>query len=220
VTRGRGGEVGKETERRCIVSRSSLPKERLVRFVLAPDGSVVPDLACRLPGRGVYVCADRELMRRAAEKQVFSRAFRQKAETPSDLPDLVERLLARRVVDLVAMARKAGEAVCGFQSVREALKAGKAALLVQASDGSEREKAELRPPKGAESRISCLSGNELGMAFGRDRVIHGAVLAGGLSDRIGQDALRLSGFRAERNRQMLGDDAGNGVAGEGLREKG
>jgi uncharacterized protein len=220
VTRGRGREEGKETERRCIVSRSSLPKEKLVRFVLAPDGNVAPDLACRLPGRGVYVRADRETLRRATEKSAFARAFRQRADSPSELPDLVERLLARRLVDLLAMARKAGEALCGFQSVRDALKAGKAVLLVQASDGSAREMAELRPPSGSGSRISCLSGSELGMAFGRDRVIHGAVLAGGLSDRIRQDALRLSGFRAEGNRHMLGDDAGEGLAGEGLREKG
>lgn len=220
MTRGRSKVRQAEAERRCIVSRASLPRARLVRFVLAPDGSLAPDLACRLPGRGVYVTADREHLRRAVEKAVFSRAFRQRVDAAPDLPDHVERALVRRVIDLIALARKAGEAVCGFQTVRETLKAGKAALLVQASDGSAREKAELRAPDGPESHVSCLTGSELGMAFGRDRVIHGAVLAGGLSDRIKQDALRLTGFRAERNRQMLGDDAGIGLAGEGLRGKG
>ncbi len=220
VTRGRAQRRQDEPERRCIASRAVRPKEQLIRFVLAPDGSVVPDLASRLPGRGVYVAADRDLMRKAVEKSAFSRALRQKAEVPADLPDLVERLLIRRVIELIALARKAGEAVCGFETVRDALKGGKAALLIQASDGSAREKAELRPPNGDETRISCLSASELGMAFGRDRVIHGAVLAGGLYGRIKQDALRLSGFRGEGIRQMFGDEAGEGMAGEGLRGKG
>ncbi|WP_424932300.1 RNA-binding protein [Amaricoccus macauensis] len=220
MTRGRSQKDHAGTERRCIVSRETRPKSGLIRFVLAPDGQVAPDLASRLPGRGVYVAPERELLRRAVDKSFFSRAFKQKAEVSPELPELVERLLSRRLVDLVAMARKAGEAVCGFQTVLETLKSGKAVLLVQASDGSAREKAELRPPKGPENRISCLSASELGMAFGRDRVIHGAVLAGGLSDRIKQDALRLDEFRGERNRQVFGDEAGEGLAGEGLREKG
>lgn len=202
------------------MSRESFPKARLIRFVLSPDGQVAPDLVCRLPGRGVYVEANRAVLQRAVEKSAFGRALKKKVYARADLPDLVEALLARRVVELMAMARKAGDAVCGFETVRDLLKAGRANLLVQASDGSTREKSQLRPPHGPESHVLSLSADELGMAFGRDRVIHAAVMASGLSDRIKQDALRLRGFRAQEDRQLFGDDAGARMAGEGPREKG
>lgn len=203
-----------------MVTRAEAPKARLLRFVVGPGDQVVPDLAARLPGRGIYVTADRDILRRAVEKGAFARAARRKVQAGPDLPGDVERLLARQVVDLVALARKAGQALAGREKVRDALVSGEAALLMQASDGSAREMAALRPPGGPESRITCLSGHELGMAFGRDRVIHAAVLAGGLSERIKDETLRLDGLRGHGNRQVLGDEAGEGLAGEGLRGKG
>jgi hypothetical protein len=139
---------------------------------------------------------------------------------PTDLADQVERGLARRLVDLVALARKAGEAVAGKEKALAALGSGAAVLLLQAGDGSARERAELRPPAGVESRFTCLSADELGMAFGRDRVIHAAVLAGGLADRVRDEALRLAGIRGEIDRRPYGNGADEDVAGEGPRRKG
>lgn len=218
----RGGRTRDRTEpvRRCAVTRAELPKARLLRFVIGPEDQVVPDLAGRLPGRGIYVSAEREVLAQAVGKGIFSRAARRKVHAAPELPAEIERMLAARLTDTVALARKAGQAIAGREKTLAALRAGEAVLLLQASDGSAREMAGVRPPSGPESRICCLSACELGMAFGRDRVIHAAVLAGGLSDRIYEEALRLSGFREQQDRQMLGDEAGVCLAGEGLREKG
>jgi hypothetical protein len=110
--------------------------------------------------------------------------------------------------------------VAGLEKTKAALVAGSAVLLVQAADGSEREMAALRPPEGANTHVTCLSGQELGMAFGRDRVIHAAVLAGGLADRVRDEALRLAGFRGGVDRRPFGNEAAMDVAGEGSRGKG
>lgn len=213
-----------EPERRCIVTRETGPKAGLIRFVVGPGDEVVPDLAGRLPGRGMYVAAHAPTLRLAGGKGHFARAAKRQVKVPPDLAERVEALLAARLTELVALARKAGQAVCGLEKTTAALVSREAALLLQAADGSERERARLRPPAGETSLITCLSAHELGLAFARDRVIHAAVLAGGLSDRIRDEALRLSGIRDETHLPAVEESnavgAGNGSAGEGSRGKG
>jgi predicted RNA-binding protein YlxR (DUF448 family) len=208
-----------EPERRCIVTRATGPKTGLIRFVAGPDDEVVPDLAGRLPGRGFWVTADAAVLRQAG-RGAFSRAAKRPLRVPPDLAERVEALLVRRTVELIALARKAGEAVTGFEKTKEALASGTAAMLLQAADGSERERARLRPPEGPESLVSCLFAHELGLAFGRDRVIHAAVLAGGLRDRVRDEALRLSGVRELDRQAPAGAPQDVGLAGEGPRGKG
>ena len=211
----RGGRVKdrSEPERRCIVTRATGPKTGLIRFVAAPDGEVVPDIAGRLPGRGMWVSADAATLRLAAGKGHFARAAKRQVRVPEDLAERVEALLAARLVELVALARKAGQAVAGLEKTKAALVSGEAALLLQAADGSARERGRLRPPGGENSLVSCLFAHELGLAFARDRVIHAAVLAGGLGDRIRDEALRLSGVRDVTNRPAPAGAAGHGTGG-------
>lgn len=209
MTRGGREKTREAPERKCIVSGDSQPKAGLIRFCIGPDGAVVPDVLNRLPGRGIYVTADRAAIEKAAAKGLFARAARQKVGAPAGLADLVEGLLARRVVDLLSMARKAGEAVCGFEKVKDWLVKDRAKVLIQASDGSERGKDKLHPPEGDESRfIGCLTSGELGLAFGRERAIHAALAAGGLTTRVVEEAARLSGLRGQVDSAIGGNPAG------------
>lgn len=208
MTRGGRDKERDAPERKCIVSGESQPKGGLVRFCLDPEGQVVPDLLNRLPGRGFYVAADRAAITKAASKGLFARAARQPVKVPEGLADLVEALLARRVVDLVSMARKAGDAVTGFEKVKDWLVKGRARVLIQASDGSERGKEKLHPPGGEGSFIGSLSAGELGLAFGRERAIHAALAAGGLTTRVVEEAARLSGLRVQTEGAVGGKPAG------------
>lgn len=193
MTRGGHDRDSEDPERRCIVTGEVQPKRGLIRFVVGPEGQIVPDLAEKLPGRGLWVSADRAVLDKAA-KGAFARAARQAVTVPDGLSDLVEAALARRVVDTVSLARKAGYAVAGFEKVKGWLADGKAKVLLQASDGSDRGKGKLwTPPKGR--WFGCLTSSELGMAFGRDSVIHAALAAGGLAQRVVEEAAKLSGFR-------------------------
>lgn len=220
MTRGGRAKERHEPERRCIVTRESGPKRGLVRFVVGPDSSILPDISGRLPCRGIWVSADAATLKTAVKKGLFARAAKAKVIVPDNLVDLVEDGLVQRLTEALALARKAGDAVAGREKTREALGSGNAAVLLQARDGSERERRELRPPAGQDSRFECLAAHELGMAFGRDRVIHAAVLAGGLADRVRDEALRLSGIRDEFDRQPYGNGAGDDVVGERSRRKG
>lgn len=208
MARGGRDDIKEDPERRCIATGESQPKAGLIRFCLGPDGQVVADILNRLPGRGFYVAADRAAIEKAAKKGLFARAARQPVTVAPDLVDQVEAAVVRRVVELVSMARKAGEAVAGYEKVKDWLNKDQARVLIQASDGSERGKTKLYPPHGKDSLITCLTSGELGLAFGRERAIHAALAAGGLERRVVEEAARLAGLRTAAGKQVGGRTAG------------
>lgn len=182
-------------ERRCIATGEVQPKDGLIRFVVGPGDVIVPDLLGKLPGRGIWVSANRAALELAVKKRLFARGAKQAVNLPDDLIGLVETGLLRRVTDGLALARKAGDAIAGYEKVKGWLDSGEAVVLFQASDGSERGKSKLRPPPGEGTYIGCLTAYELGLAFGREHVIHGALRAGGLTTRVVEDAAKLSAVR-------------------------
>lgn len=197
MSRGGREKVRDDPERRCIATGETHPKRGLIRFAVSPDGVVVPDVLGKLPGRGIWVAAERAALETAVKKNLFSRSAKRPVEVPEGLVAEVEAALVRHAIELVSMARKAGQAVAGFEKVKDWLDKGEAAILLQASDGSERGKSKLRPPGGRGSFFGVFSASELGLAFGREHVIHAALAAGGLSDRFRDDAVRLSGVRED-----------------------
>ena len=187
-----------ERERRDIVSGQVMDEAKLIRFVAGPDGVVVPDLARKLPGRGLWVAADRASVETAAKKGLFARAAKAKVSAPQDLPAQVELLLKRRLLQGLGLARRAGELTSGFEKVSSAIEPGRAAWLIEASDGAADGRRKLwgktrkrTPPTPV---FGLFSAEELGLALGAENVIHTAFLAGRAADRWAQDALRLSGF--------------------------
>lgn len=183
------------------MTRQSADKAELVRFVVGPDVSIVPDIAGKLPGRGIYVAPDHATIEKAVAKGLFNRAAKTKVNVARNLADVVGDLLRTRLVQSLALARKAGLAIAGFEKVKALLVTGDAVALFQASDGSEGMKSKLRPPNGPDSHAECLSAAQLGVAFGRDTVIHAALTKGGLADLCLLDARRLRGFRVTESAQ-------------------
>jgi uncharacterized protein len=181
--------------RRCIAAQASRPRGELVRFVVGPDGDVVPDVVGRLPGRGVWLSADRDAIRAAVAKGLFAKAARQHVRVAPDLADQVETMLVRRCQDLVGLARRAGQLVAGFDQVADWLRRGEAAVLVGARDGAADGRRKLRALAPALPVVEVLDRHELGAAIGRDDTVHAALASGGLARRLVADAARLMGFR-------------------------
>jgi len=192
-------------ERRCIVTGEVQPKRGLIRFVVGPEGNIAPDVLEKLPGRGIWVTADRAALEKAISKKMFARGAKAAAIVPDGLIEEVERQLVRRLIDLVALSRKSGSAVAGFEKVKSWLADGRAKVLLQASDGSARGKGKLWTPEGGRF-FGTLTGSELGLAFGRESVIHGALGAGGLTPRVIEEATRLAGFRVNDGESHAGKD--------------
>jgi predicted RNA-binding protein YlxR (DUF448 family) len=194
--------------RTCIVTREALPAERLIRFVAAPDGAVVPDLRRRLPGRGVWVTADAEHVRTAERKRLFSRGFGEDVKVEPGLAERVAGLLREAALSALSLARKAGALVTGFAKVESALGEGKVVGLIHAAEAGADGVAKL---EGAARRrlgvaagdlpvIRIFAGGELDLAIGRTNVIHAALLAGPAGDNA------LSRVRALAD--FLGGDKG------------
>lgn len=194
-----GEEDASSPERQCAVTRERLAKAAMLRFVLSPDGVVTPDIAERLPGRGVWLKAERSVIDQAVKKGAFARGFKGQVTVPESLADLIESLLTKRCLDLLGLARKAGQAVCGFDQVRDALKDAAPAFLLEAADGAEDGRMKvyfLAKALYSDVKVAgALSAAELGMAFGRERVIHGLVRRGAIAGNVETAYRRLTGFR-------------------------
>ena len=192
-------------QRRDIVSGTVLPESRLIRFVADPDGNMVPDAGAKLPGRGVWVEASRAAITRAVEKKLFSRAAKAQVVATPDLADRAEKALVTRMLGDLGIARRSGALVLGFDNVLRTLESAKPPkALIEAMDGSKDGKRKLY---AASHRlelncvvIETLTSAELGLALGRENVIHAAVQPGGLAERLTFDAERLSGFRRIQTR--------------------
>lgn len=186
-------------ERRCLVTGEVRPKAALVRFVVSPDGAIVPDIAERLPGRGLWLTARRDIVTTAVAKRLFGRAARRPVIVDDGLADRVEALLADRCRDLIGLARRAGEAGMGFVKVERMLVAGVAGLLLGAADGARDGRSKLRALAPDVPERSELTAAELGAAFGRDAVVHVALRDGPLAAALARELDRLAGFRVTKS---------------------
>jgi hypothetical protein len=188
-------------ERRDIVSGEVLPEHRLLRFVAGPDGVVVPDVAAKLPGRGLWVEASKTAIAKAVEKKLFSRAAKAQVTATADLVERAEKALVTRMLGDLGIARRSGALVLGFDNVLRGLEGPKPPkVLIEALDGAADGKRKLYAA-AHRMELDCvviesLTSAELGLALGRENVIHAAVQPGGLAERLILDAERLSGFRA------------------------
>lgn len=197
-------ETGRDTEdavRRCALTRERLPKQSLIRFVLGPDGQIVPDLKERLPGRGVWVTTASEKVAEAAKRNVFARALKAPVTVPAGLAETVDRLLVEASLGALALANKAGEVVFGNAKVEDAIASGKVVTLIHASDAAEDGCRKLDAKFRAAARgaaptsIRLFSAEELGLASGKTNVIHAALIQGGAAAKFLAGASRAERYR-------------------------
>ena len=179
--------------RRCAVTRERDYRAHMIRFVVAPDRTLVPDLLAKLPGRGIWLSARRDVLETARAKGAFARAAKAQVSVPAHLTDLVEAGLTRRVTELLGLARRAGQAVCGFQKARDWIIAGRAALVIQATDGSPEERQRFLSGVKDMAVAAPLPAAALGAVFGRDHAVHAVVAPGRLAAALEIETTRLAG---------------------------
>jgi len=176
----------------------------MIRFVVGPDHAVVPDLAARLPGQGIWLSARGDVLepgRSEADShrqlvRAFARAARGQVSVPTNLASVLEEALVRRITELLGLARRAGQAMAGFEKAREWLKADRARVVLQASDGSMAERTRfLSGVSSAMPVLDPLPGAAMGRLFGRDFVVHVAIAPGKLGESLVIEAGRLAGLR-------------------------
>ena len=200
------------TARLCVVTRDVKPTDEMIRFVVGPDGSVVPDLKRKLPGRGVWVTARRDVLAMAVKRGAFARAFRADVKVAPDLPATVERLMERALLDALAIARKARQVVTGHAKTEAAAEQGAAVAVLQASDarpeGVRQIIAAIRRGSAADAAnivvIPAFTSAQLDLALARPNVVHAALLAGRASDTVIARWRSLARFRQA---EPAGEDA-------------
>ena len=183
--------------RTCIVTGVVDAPERMLRFVVSPDGDSVPDLARRLPGRGLWLRAERAIVEQAMARKLFAKAARRAVTVADDLPQRIERLLLERALEDLSRARRAGRAVAGFVRVEQMIGKGIAGLLIVADGADGDGLGKLRATGLPLERLGDPA--TLGGVFGRDQTVYAAVArddaAGRFIDRISSGAARWRGYR-------------------------
>ncbi len=179
-------------ERRCLVTGEVRDTRELLRFVAGPDDRVVPDVAGDLPGRGMWLRPRPDYIARAVRRGLFSRSARRELGADDDLAETARRLVRRRCLDYLGLARRSGEAFAGLGNVRAAITAGRVAVLIEASDGAEQGLARMRALAGDAARVSQFDRHELGLALGRESVVHAALAPGRLAVRFVTECARLA----------------------------
>lgn len=199
-----GGPHSRGRERLCIVTRAVRPVAELIRFVVGPEGETIPDIKCRLPGRGVWVTATQKVLTDAIARKAFARGFKRDVRLPADLATQTERLLAQAVIDALAMAGKSGLVAAGFAKAATALEHERVTALLHAAeasnDGIRKLDAVARRQRGGQAAepppvIEFLTTAQLDLALGRSNVIHAALLAGPASDTFLSRSRRLQRYR-------------------------
>lgn len=198
--------VAPGTERTCALTRALKPASELIRFVLGPGDTVVPDVRRKLPGRGLWITGNREAIEEAVRRNIFARGFNRSVKVPADLAAETDRLLERASLDALAMAAKAGAVIAGYSKVESAINRNEAQALLHsrdgAADGKRKLEAALRRNKGQKDRIAGeiavideFTGTQLDLALNRPNVVHAALLAGPGNETFLARVRRLQRFR-------------------------
>jgi len=191
--------------RRCIATRQRQHRNGMLRFVLGPDSVVVPDLEEKLPGRGLWVGAEKHALEKAVSANLFSRAAKAPAVVPPDLVQRVGDLLLKRCMRWLGLARGAGKLRLGDFQVKEALAQREVAFLIEASDGTENGRAKVLSRAGDLPVVTCFTRAELGAAVGRTQAVHLAVFPGKLGEHFMVDARRYAGIMGLNHPQTGGE---------------
>ncbi len=173
-----------------------------MRFVVGPDGVIVPDISERLPGRGLWLSASRDIIGEACAKNVFAKAARGQVSVPDDLSDRVEQLLRQRCLEIIGLARRAGQMVGGYEKVRSYFKTETAGVLIAANDGAEDGRSKISALAPEIPLFDCFTGGELGAAIGRDRLVHAIIAEGGFANSLLVEANKLVGLQKSSDPNM------------------
>ena len=190
--------------RRCIVTRSELSPDNLIRFVADPAGGIVPDIARKLPGRGVWVTGERSAVEAAVKVNAFAKSLKRQVTVPKDLPQIIDALFVKRLLNALSLANKAGLVSTGAEKVEKLLDSGRAVALLHGTDGTsegrrklDRKFTAIQRDKGQPARVvDWLTIEELSLAMGRSNVVHAGLIQGGATKRFLSEAERLRRYRS------------------------
>ena len=213
-----------EMTRMCALTRVEKPVAELIRFVLGPDGVLVPDTDAKAEGRGVWISLNRALVAEAVKKKVFARSLKSEVTLPDDLPGLTELRLQQRYLNALGMARKAGQLTFGATKVRSLIATGDLIALITATDAAEDGRSKMVGPlkalhyAAAEEEIDdfdvphfeLLDSEQMGLALGMENVIHAALTRGAAAQAAVEKARRLALYTAKPTETDTGRPAVDG----------
>lgn len=184
-----------EPQRTCIVTGETLPQSALLRFAIAPDDTVIPDISGKLPGRGVWITPTAESVQKAIDSKAFARSAKGAVDVPANLVEKTHEILRTKLVETLHLCRKAGVLLHGFEKVKAELYKEKVAILIHADDAAHDGRAKLDKLLTDNTRsIDFLPRALLGEVIGRENAVHIALTPSKMSEFFWHNSKRFAGF--------------------------
>ncbi len=182
------------SERHCIVTHQALDKTQMIRFAVSPELVITPDIAEKLPGRGIWITTTAEALTQAIKDKLFAKAARQQVTVPDDLADKVELLLKQHALEALALCRKAGEAICGFDTILRLKTPERIAMILHAADAGEHGIRKLKAAFPQAEHCAVFTREELSQPMGGENVVHVALTNTPPAQHFIRKAKRFTGF--------------------------
>tara|TARA_B100001057_G_scaffold475314_1_gene541968 strand:- start:536 stop:1114 length:579 start_codon:yes stop_codon:yes gene_type:complete len=178
--------------KKCVIKGKAFEKKFMLKLVLSPDGKIILDLNEKLPGKHIWISSERNSLVEAESKNLFSNFFGISKDENKKILYSITSFLKKRIIQRISLARKSSFAICGYEKIKSALLQDKIDLLIQACDGSKKEKSRLRGKFYNKFLIECLKSSEIGVAFGRNYTIHAGILSNGFNEKFKNDVQKLN----------------------------
>ena len=177
----------------CSITKKLYPSENMIRFVLFPDNKYTIDLNYEFQGKEFFVLASKSSLQRIKD---FVGDKYEKEPQVENLVPRIDSIIVKRIISLIALARKSGKVILGYDKIQRLLLRNKIELLLQAKDGSESRRGGLTLPKNQEKRVYCLSQSELGIPFRKENVSNIGFLKSSFTIPLIFDTARLGSLRS------------------------
>lgn len=189
-------------QRSCIGCREVREQGELIRFVRAPDGTLLVDYRHKLPGRGAYTCLNRQCLERAVSRRQFERALHGPCQpvTVAQLNRALCEAMKQRLAGLIGMARKSSQLLSGGNQVLDALDRPRELAVVILADDVSAGVAGKLTGKASGGRVPCLrfaTKADLGQLLGRGERSVAALLKGPLAETFMTEWQRYQVISAE-----------------------
>lgn len=187
-----------ENTRRCILSGEREERAGLIRLAIGPDGSVLPDVRARAPGRGAWIGVDRAALDEANAKGrlkgAIARAFKTgDLSIPADLGAQVAAALEQDALNRLGLESRSGAVLIGSEKIADAARKGQVHLLLHAADAGEDGNRKLDQAwrvgsdaegSGARGMTLPVGRTILSQALGRENAVHVAIVDRAAAGRV------------------------------------
>ena len=180
--------------KKSFAENADLDENDFIKFSLSPDNKLVPDLHDKLPGKSIWATTDKALIECIQERKDVKEHFGVSHVFTNDLLFLIKKILRKKIVNSISLAKKAGYLAIGIDTIKAQLKEKKHCLIIVAKEARSLKNYSFF----SSNTISCFENllyqRDLEKSTGKNNVKYVGILSKNFKKTIQVDLNKLKGF--------------------------